>query len=95
LSALNDYLDLNYEIFYWRTSNLEVDFVLYGENGLLAVEVKRASRVSNEALRGLKAFKSEYPQARCVLAYGGDRREWIGEIEVIPLAEFLKNPFGG
>ncbi|KKQ05004.1 MAG: hypothetical protein US15_C0037G0001, partial [Candidatus Moranbacteria bacterium GW2011_GWF1_36_4] len=42
IRSLNDYLELNYEIFYWRSiTGVEVDFVLYGAKGLLAFEIKR------------------------------------------------------
>ena len=94
LRALNDYLGLGYDIFFWRASNnYEVDFVLYGEQGLMAVEVKRSRRVNEDALRGIKAFKSDYPTARCVVAYGGEKKSWYDGIEAIPLKEFLKDPF--
>ena len=37
LRAMNDYYYLAYEIYFWRTqSQLEVDFILYGEKGLFA-----------------------------------------------------------
>lgn len=94
LQALNDYLDLGYEIYYWRTSNnAEVDFVLYGEKGIIAIEVKRGSRINESIICGLKAFKADFPSARCILAYGGERKEWLDGIEAIPLSDFLKNPF--
>src|SRR6185437_4065412 len=57
LSAINDYFDLGYELFYWRTSHqVEVDFILYGPKGLLAFEVKRGASVSLKDLNGLEAF---------------------------------------
>lgn len=94
LVALNDYLDMGYDFYYWRTSNdIEVDFVLYGNNGLLAIEVKRSSRISDDMLKGLRAFKSDYPEARCVFIYGGDRQMQFQDIEVIPITDFLRNPF--
>ena len=35
-------MNLDYQICYWRTFNqTEVDFVLYGERGIIAFEVKR------------------------------------------------------
>lgn len=93
LIALNDYLDLGYKFYYWRTSGgVEVDFVLYGNNGLLAIEIKRGSRINESMLKGLKLFKRDYPEARCVFIYGGERRQWFGDIEVIPVIDFLKDP---
>jgi predicted AAA+ superfamily ATPase len=92
LRAVNDALDLGYEIFYWRTANdAEVDFVLYGKRGLIAIEVKSTTRVNSEMFRGLKPFKKDYPAAKCYLVYGGDRREYRGDMEVVGAVEFLKN----
>lgn len=88
LIALNAYLRLGYDIFYWRTSNnMEVDFVLYGPKGIRAFEVKRSGRVSGGMLSGLKAFRTDYPGAKAYLVYGGDRRFREGDIEILPVAE--------
>ena len=41
LKAINEYQNLGYRFYYWRTkTKLEVDFVLYGERGLKAFEIK-------------------------------------------------------
>ena len=92
LKAVNDYLDLGYKIFYWRTPDqVEVDFILYGEKGLKAFEVKRTSRISPKDLHGLKAFSKDYPIAKCYLLYSGDRKLFEKNIEIIPIEDFLKN----
>lgn len=92
LKAVNDYLELGYQIYFWRTSNqLEVDFVLYGPLGLLAIEVKRSGRVSPKDLSGLKAFGTDYPEAKRFLFYGGDRSEYIDGVQVVPLEHGLRN----
>ena len=88
--AVNDSLGLGYKLHYWRTANgEEVDFVLYGPHGLLAFEVKRSSRTGSEALSGLKAFLKDYPEARAILAYGGERRLQLGPVEAWPLQVLL------
>ncbi len=88
LRALNDYLDLGYRIHFWRTgTGTEVDFVLYGERGIVAIEVKRTRRATREDLSGLALFKADYPSARCALLFGGDRREYRNGIELIPFDE--------
>lgn len=93
LRAINDYLKLGYQIYYWRTaSDLEVDFVLYGEKGIRAIEVKRTARIKSEHLNGLKAFLEDYPASRACLLYGGDQELFIDNISVIPLNLFFKNP---
>ena len=43
-------------------------------------------------LHGLKQLRSDYPMARCVLLFGGDRREHRDRIELPPLAEALADP---
>lgn len=92
LLAINDYLYLGYEIYYWRTSSqLDVDFVLYGPKGLIACEVKRSDRIGSKDLAGLKAFGSDYPEATLYMFYGGSRRETHDRIQVLPLGEALKD----
>jgi uncharacterized protein len=91
LLAVNDALGLGYKAYYWRTSNqAEVDLVLYGKRGLLAFEVKRGSRVTPEALSGLKSFARDYPMARLIFANGGKRRMQLEKIEVWPLEDLLR-----
>ena len=88
LMAVNDNARLGYEIYYWRTSSqLEVDFVLYGEKGLLAIEVKRSVNVRAKEMSGLKAFLREYPMARTYLFYGGPHHLFQDEIELIPIEQ--------
>jgi len=79
-----------YAFHYWRTSTgAEVDIVAYGPQGLLAMEVKRTSRISGRDAAGLALFKQDYPMARCFLLYGGNRRESWPEAEVWPVEEAL------
>jgi predicted AAA+ superfamily ATPase len=94
LRAINDYYDLGYTIHYWRTRmGAEVDFVLYGERGLLAFEVKRAARVKGEDFATLRLFLEEYPMASARLVYGGARSFREGPIEVLPAREaFIRLP---
>jgi predicted AAA+ superfamily ATPase len=92
LIALNDYLGLGYELSFWRTSGgAEVDFVLYGERGIIALEVKRARRTSKADLAGLSLFQSDYPEARCILLSGGSRHEYREGVELIPIEEGLSS----
>ncbi len=77
-------------IYYWRTaSGMEVDFVVYHGNVFTAIEVKRKRSIDSRDLTGLRAFHDEYPQARRVLIYGGDRLERIGDILAVPFTEAL------
>jgi len=91
LSAVIDNNQMQYKLYFWRTSNgREVDFVLYGDDGLIAVEVKRAGTIRRNDLKGLLAFAGDYPMAKLYLFYGGSRRQYEGGIEMIPLTEALK-----
>ncbi|MDZ4199517.1 MAG: ATP-binding protein, partial [Kiritimatiellia bacterium] len=92
LRALNDYFGLNLDIRYWRTATgAEVDFVLYGEKGFAAIEVKRTRHLKASDFSGLKLFMADYPQAKGYLVCGVERREYVHGIEVWPVAEFLRN----
>ena len=91
LKAINDALDLGYTIFYWRTSNdMEVDFVLYGNKGIRALEVKRTGKVSKPMLSGLISFLKDYPMAKAYFIYGGERRLRHNDIEIVPMSNALK-----
>jgi len=75
-----------------RTKNgLEVDFIIYGPGGLIAIEVKRSAHVHLKNLRGLKEFKKDYPPARCYLFYGGSSPLYMNDITVLPLGRALRN----
>jgi len=91
LRAVNDARDLGYSIHYWRTvTGHEVDFVLYGERGLLAIECKRSARVRDEDLLGLQEFGAEYPMAKRYLLHLGDERRHQAGIEIVPAAAALR-----
>jgi predicted AAA+ superfamily ATPase len=90
LRAVNDLYKLGYNLYYWRTANgQEVDFVLYGEKGLIAIEIKRAAKIRNREFKGLKAFSKDYPQAAMYMFYGGDKKLFVNNIKLIPLAEAI------
>ncbi len=90
LRAINDYLALDYEISYWRTRNgLEVDFVLYGPRGLIAIEIKRSRNPGPKDTRALREFRKDYPPAQCFLFHGGDSSLHLDGIVAMPLAEAL------
>jgi predicted AAA+ superfamily ATPase len=86
--AANDYGGHGYRIHYWRTPvGEEVDFVLYGERGIRAFEIKASERVRSEDLRSLLRFKADYPQARLCLVYLGTRRAHDRGIEIVPFSD--------
>lgn len=92
LRAINDYFNLSYKLYYYRTvSGVEVDFIVYGEKGLKAFEIKSKKTISRSDLTGLTTFLKDYPMAKCYLIYGGSERRYLRNIEVIPFMECLKD----
>ncbi|MGD0466432.1 MAG: AAA family ATPase [Gammaproteobacteria bacterium] len=92
LVAWNDYNNYQAKISFWRTrSGLEVDFIVYGENIFWAIEVKNTKRVSNQDIRGLKAFLEDYPMAKPILIYRGAERFMINNVLCMPCEEFLRS----
>jgi predicted AAA+ superfamily ATPase len=90
LRAWNDHGNLGYAIHYWRTpEGDEVDFVLYGQGGLLAIEVKRSARIRQDDLKGLVRFRQDYPEAKTLLLHPGSRRWHESGVDIVPLTEAL------
>lgn len=90
LRAWVDYTPAQHDLSFWRTrAGNEVDFVVYGTSTFCAIEVKNSQKVNRADLSGLKAFRSEYPEAETALLYRGADRKRIDSIWCIPVAEFL------
>jgi len=86
--AINDYRDLGYRLHYWRTATGdEVDFVLYGERGLSAFEVKMAHNIRSDDLRTLLRLRADFPEVKAHLLYLGQRRWHDRGIEVLPFVD--------
>jgi predicted AAA+ superfamily ATPase len=81
------------ELFYWRSSTgLEVDFIL----GDVLIEVKATSNVVPRMLKGLKALSEELSWRRKIVICFESQARYLGEgIEVIPIAEFLRQLWAG
>ena len=90
LRAWCDYSTGNHALFYWQTrSQVEVDFIVYGESGLYAVEVKNSFQIRPDDLRPLKTFGEDYPESRRYLLYRGRDRFESDGVLCLPCAEFL------
>jgi len=86
--AINDYRNLGYRLYYWRTSaGDEVDFVLYGERGLRVFELKMTQKVRPDDLRSLLRFREDYPEAKTYLLHLGQRRWHDRGLEIVPFLE--------
>ena len=80
------------ELFFWRTrAGAEVDFVVYGETGLIAIEVKNALRIHRTDLRSLRTFRQDYPEATAIALYRGNEHLRIDDVWCLPAADFLRN----
>lgn len=96
LRAWLDYSDHSGELFFWRTkAGLEIDFIVYGEIGFYAIEVKSSQHISLQDLRALKEFKKDYPTCQTILIYGGQDKLMRDDILCYPLNSFLLNLIPG
>jgi len=92
LRAWASYKTVPADLYYWRTkSGSEVDFILYGQDVFVALEVKRARQVHGTDLRTLKAFKEDYPEATVYLLYMGQDRLVMSGVKCLPCEAFLSN----
>ncbi len=90
LRAWCNYTGEDHRLYFWRTkAGLEVDFVVYGPQGIWAIEVKRTSSVRKSDLRALRAFLEDYPGARARLLYFGRESLRIGDVWCTPCARYL------
>ncbi|MDP1835069.1 MAG: AAA family ATPase [Chlamydiales bacterium] len=91
LRAWIDFQVNRYDLHFWRTrSGVEVDFVVYGEGGFWAIEVKNGSTVSAKDVNGLLSFQDEYPEAKILLLYRGRQRIMQKGVLCVPCDEFLR-----
>lgn len=91
LRAWIDYWNENYELLYWRSrGGLEVNFVLYGKEEIIAIQVKNSNKIRREDLRSLFEFREDYPQSKCFFLYRGDEKFLINNVYCFPCEKFLK-----
>ena len=90
LRAWIDYSSDDGRLYFWRTrGGLEVDFVVYGEIGFYAIEVKKTATIKPSDLRGLYEFRNDFPEANAILLYMGTERLRKKDILCLPVKEFL------
>ena len=80
--------------YYRTTSQLEVDF-LVGDR--VAIEVKGTGRVSAKDARPLRALAEDVPTVsrRIVVCTEAQRRRLEGDVDVLPIADFLEELWSG
>jgi hypothetical protein len=68
----------------------EQSFVLYGDDGIWAIEIKNSGKVHPRDTRSLRAFKEDYPESEAILLYRGKERLRLGPVLCLPCEEFLR-----
>lgn len=92
LKAWCDYSSGRYQIFYWRTkAGLEVDFIIYGEEGFWAIEVKNSNKVFPGDVKSLLHFSEDYPECKPILLYRGKDKLIENGVLCMPCELFLKS----
>lgn len=90
IRAWLDEQEERWEFGFWRTrSGVEVDFVVYGPKGFWAIEVKNKQTLSPWDIKGLEAFREDYPKSKQILLYRGKERVLQKKILCLPCEEFL------
>jgi len=91
LRAWIDYGHRQSELYFWRTrAGNEVDFVVYGPDTFVAIEVKNTRELRAKDLSGLVEFQKDYPEALSILLYRGKEKLKIKGIPCVPCETFLK-----
>jgi predicted AAA+ superfamily ATPase len=95
LRAHASYRGDGYPISYWHTtSQLEVDFIL--GDAQVAIEAKSTERPTTDHLKGLRAWREEQPECRCILVARVERaRRTPDGIEITPWRSFLRELWAG
>ncbi len=89
LVAYLSYTDNSNRISYWRTyTQIEVDVIL--GDAKVAIEIKSAEEVMSKHLKGLKAFREEYPEARLMVVSLDKLSRTADGIEIVYIYDFLK-----
>jgi len=93
IKARLDYDHIDLALSFWRTNTgQEVDLLLSrGDQVVAAIEIKSTARLDPGDLNGLRAFRTDDPQARALVIGPFDmRRQLADSIEAVPWREFLK-----
>jgi len=78
-------------LYHWRSaSGAEVDLVIQEPERIRAVEIKSSKMVKASALRGLRSFCREHPEAEPVCVSMCDMPYYAGEIPVLPWMEYFR-----
>jgi uncharacterized protein len=99
LRAYLNYTQKRFDIQYWRTkTGLEVDFII--GDAKLAIEVKLASQVHQQELKGLIAFCEEHPETAAYVVSQDSKPRLLElssgkTVQILPWAIFLQRLWDG
>ena len=79
--------------YYRKSDRVEADFILERESVVLPIEATASSAPSGRKLTGLRRVVESVGSDRGVVIFGGLAREKRGAIQLVPLAEFLLDPW--
>jgi len=92
--AYISYTNNEKKLTFWRTaSGYEVDAVL--GNADIAIEIKSSLEVHSHHLKGLKAFKEDFPNARLLAVSFDSTSRIMNDVEIFPAKLFLENLWNG
>lgn len=89
---LNSYLELDFDFSYLRTrDDVEVDLIIDRPGAAtVMVEIKSSTSVDERHVKALAHFREDFPGARLICACRVPQPQRIGEIEVLPYRDALK-----
>jgi predicted AAA+ superfamily ATPase len=94
LIAYLNYNNSDEALTYWRTSSgYEVDAII--GQGRVAIEIKSSSEVNSRHLKGLKAFREDFSEARAIVVSMDKSKRILNGVEIFPANEFLKALWNG
>jgi predicted AAA+ superfamily ATPase len=95
LAAYLDYTESDKKLSFWHTLNnaYEVDAII--GDAEVAIEIKSSANVVSSHLKGLKAFKEEYPDCKLIVVSLEERPRLFNGVEVWPAKEFLSRLWNG
>lgn len=87
-----DYLNVEVNLYYWRTNQgAEVDLLMERHGRLiLALEIKAKKRVVSADLSGLRSFADAHPRVPCVVLALVPEEYRVGDARVLPYRRFFQ-----
>jgi len=98
IKAYLSYRNLRYQLYFWRNyDGTEVDLLCETRNGFVAIEMKASSAWQKRFNRGLNRIQIELSpgKVQCYGIYRGQRSAKFDNINILPVAHFLKKLWNG